>query len=309
MTKQSKIITITTAGAVLLAVIYAAIATFTQVFTPAAPNGIGLEVNNATYDKITVVDGAWLVHANGYSNSTHYARLRVKLPEQFKLAPSSFYMRSVIVLPADFYTKQNSGFRVMNTDNFTTTLNGVQVGARDANEMRCGVWFWTDHLLRVRCEHETVDGVTWYQATSQLATGEHVIEYWGDMAAVAPWGFRIDGVMIASGNAMLSTSSTVASERVITRMVTGIDGAWQNSTAFELTVKSFTISDAPPDSATPTPITFTATQTATFTPTITRTPTSTPTNTFTPTATPAIISTPTFECLLFTAHNVRVCLP
>ena len=75
-------------------------------------------------------------------------------------------------------------------------------------------------------------------------------------------------------------------------------------------------------SRTPTP---TATASATFTQTPTRTPTQTPTATYTPTITatitptntvipspthtPTVSPTATFECLLFPAHNQRVCLP
>ncbi len=268
---------------------------FSRTFTTTSNSGLTMEISGTT-ESITVENGMWSVTAGGVLASTHYARLKYKVPEKEGFAPTTFYMRSVVVLPEDFYTKQTSYFRIMNTDNYSTTVNGVHFGAADSDELRTGVYFYSDHTMRIRSEHENNGKVEYYKG--QLPVGEHVLELYGDVANVAPWWFKVDGVVVASGNARLSPDSVPVEERVITRLVTGIDGAADQTTnAMTLQVKEFTITSYEPTSAaTLTPVPPTATPSVVSTNTLmpaTQTqipPTNTPTTTV---AAPIIVSSPT----------------
>lgn len=261
---------------------------FYRTFTPGDP--IVVEVSGSG-EKISVVNNAWSITAGGYPASTHYARIRHKIPESEGLAPTYFYMRSVIVLPSDFYIKQTAGFRILNTDNFGTTLNGKHVGAVGVDEFRTGVWFYTDHTLRIRTAQDSGAGSkVFFTLPFRLPVGEHTIEFAGDVANVAPWYLRIDGETVASGTARLSPDTVPPAERVITRLTAGIMGAAEldNNSATYL-IREFAVANY--DVSVP------ATSTPTITPTKTVHPSSTPT------------PTPTFECLLFPAHDQTVCLP
>lgn len=243
---------------------------FFKTFTPTISlAGLSLETSGAV-ESITVKDGVWVVTAGGVSAFTHYARLRYKLPEQEGVAPTTFYMKSVVILPPDFYTRQTAGFRIMNTDNFGTTVNGVHYGASDINELRTAVWFFSDHKIRIRTEHETVSKELLYTAPTQLPVGEHVFEFYGDVANVAPWWFKIDGIVVASGNARLSPDSVPVEERVITRLTTGIMGAADlSNNSMTVKIREFVVANYDPYAVTPSP-------------TPTGTPTNAPTSTITP---------------------------
>jgi len=193
--------------------------------------------------------------AGGNVASTHYARAKYKLPEAVGTVFTYFYAKSVIVLPSDFYERQNAGFRILNTDNYTTTLNGVSVGAANANELRVSVYLNSDHKIRILVDHELGTKLTLYTASAILPTGEHTFELAGDVANVVPWYFKIDGVVVASGTQRLSPDDTLANERVLTRIVTGIDGAAdQDSNSVKLTVKSLDIANYDISGAVPTSV-------------------------------------------------------
>jgi len=255
-------------------------AAFYERLVPGDSTGWVMETSGAM-EKITAASDGWTVKAGGEVASTHYARFKYKAPEQAGIVLTTFYMKMVLVLPTDFYTQQKAGFRLMNTDNYTTTLNGTSVGAKNANESRTSVYINSNHSLRVIVDHETVSSKTMYISSSPLPVGEHTLELFGSLNAVAPWYLRIDGVVVTSGTDMLTMSDTAPAERVATRFVTGIDGAAdQDANSMNLKVKSFEIANYDMAGVT-TPIPAN-TQTSTLivpTNTLARTPTSTATNT------------------------------
>ena len=205
-----------------------------------ANNSTGLNFETSgVVEKITTTSDGWLMQAGGDVASTHYARARYKLPEAEGVVFTYFYAKAVIVLPPDFYSQQKAGFRILNTDNYPATLNGASVGASNANELRVAVYIFTDHKLRVQVNHETGIKETLYTAPTILPTGEHTFELAGDVANAAPWYLKVDGVVVASGVQRLSTDDMADSERVITRIVAGIDGAAsQDTNSMNLLVKS-----------------------------------------------------------------------
>ncbi len=153
-------------------------------------------------------------------------------------------MKAVIALPSDFYTKQQASFRLMNTDNFGTTLDGVQVGATDSNELRTAVYIYSDHSLRVIADHEKGEKKEVYRSSDLLPPGEHTIELYGSVSEVAPWYFKVDGEILASGIDRLSPDSVPEQARVVTRITVGIDGAAdQDQNPLHVLVKSFEIAD------------------------------------------------------------------
>ena len=220
--------------------------------------GLNFETSGVV-EKITTTSDGWLMQAGGDVASTHYARARYKLPEAEGVVFTYFYAKAVIVLPPDFYSQQKAGFRILNTDNYPATLNGASVGASNANELRVAVYIFTDHKLRVQVNHETGIKETLYTAPTILPTGEHTFELAGDVANAAPWYLKVDGVVVASGVKRLSTDDMVDSERVITRIVAGIDGAAsQDTNSMNLLVKSleFANYDVSGIAATPVPTTI-----------------------------------------------------
>jgi len=224
-------------------------------------------------EKVTPSADGWICEAGGYAAVTHYARLKYKIPERAGFVLTTFYMKAVIVLPADFYSQQNAGFRIMSTDNYTAILNGTSVGANDANESRTSVHIGSNHNLRVKVDHETISSKTLYSSPSPLPVGEHTLEFFGSLNAMAPWYLRIDGIVVASGIEMLSANDTAPNERVATRLVAGIDGAAdQDANSMNLQVKSFEIANydlagITNSNPTPTPLSTTITSTPSRTPT------------------------------------------
>lgn len=302
--KRNTIIGISSLIAIVLSIL------LVREFTPTNPNGITSQTCAST-DSVTVSGGDWVARVGGSVASSHCARVRYQLPENAGVALTSFYLKSVIILPPDFYSKMYAGFRIMNTDNFPTTLNGIRVGAKDEDEMRVGLWIYnSDKKLHFRIQHETyADNIELYLSPQPLPVGQHTLEIWGDVSKVAPWGLKVDGVLVASGNRKLCNSSNIQSECVITRVMAGIDGAASaDSTFFELRVRSISVSDGidvigvpsetPVTPSTPTSIPVTvSTNTNTPIKTNTPTPTFTLTNVVqsnTPTSTPTITKTNTF---------------
>jgi len=234
---------------------------FAKHLTPGDSTGWNFETSGSA-EKITTTTDGWIMQAGGNVASTHYARAKYKLPEQNGLLLTTFYMKAVVVLPADFYTQQKAGFRIMTTDNYATTLNSVSVGATNANELRTGVYIYSDHGFGVNTTHQNGGVKTLYRTTTPLPVGEHTLELFGDVSAVAAWYFKVDGQMVASGVDRLSPDDTPVNEQVITRFVAGIDGASdQSDNAMNVTVKSFDIANYDMSGASPAPIPPTATPT------------------------------------------------
>jgi len=249
----------------------------------------------------------WTMTAGGVPASTHYARIRYGLPECANAVWTRFYMRLVIMLPLDFYNVLSTGFRFGNTDNYLTTYLGSKVGASGGNEIRVSAEMWNDKTLRLRSEHQngTIKDF-WISPPQFLTPGMwHTIEIYGDVAQVSPWYIRVDGMLMASGVDMLATTDTAPAERLITRMVCGIDGAWnQDAAPLRVYVRECTFADydinsiVPPATAAPitpsltnAPATVTVTRipaTGTVVPSVTRTATPLPPVSQTPSAVPTV---------------------
>jgi len=210
---------------------------------PGDSAGWGTETSGSA-EKVTATLNGWLCEAGGYAAPSHYARLKYKIPEKDGMVVTTFYMKLVVVLPTHFYSKQNAGFRLMNTDNHTAMLDGVPVGANDKNESRTSVYINSNHTLQVIVDHESMSKKILYVSEAPLPVGQHTLELFGSLDAVAPWYLRVDGVVVASGMEMLSTDDTTPNERVATRFVVGIDGAAdQDANVMRVRIKSFEVAN------------------------------------------------------------------
>ena len=191
---------------------------------------------SGSLESISVVDNAWLITAGGYNADTHYARLRYKLPENEGVSFTKFYVSAEIELPADFYEKQEAGFRILGADNYGATSG--------YDEFRPSVYISSGHEMWLWISHENGDKVNLYRSTKPLPVGAHKLELYGDVSQVAPWYLKIDGAVVASGNNRLSPDSVPESERVITRLYTGIDGAAdQDNKQMSVLIKSFVVAN------------------------------------------------------------------
>lgn len=196
-------------------------------------------------ESITQTKTGWLVTAGGEVASTHYARFKYKLPEKLNIAPTTFYMKATVNFPTNFFTRlQKASMRLMTTDNYGTTLNGTPIGAANADELRTAVYIDSTHHWRILATHENHPTKTLWLSTAAIPTGSHVLELSGSVAEVKPWYFKVDGKILASGIDRLSPDSVPESERVITRLIAGIDGAAdQDYNSMNLTINNFEISD------------------------------------------------------------------
>lgn len=253
-------------------------AAFYKRLAPGDSSGWSFD-KSGTVESITATSEGWVCKVGGNAATTHFARIKYLLPERAGKVLTTFYMRAVIVLPPDFYTHQKSSFRLMNTDNYGTTLNGTKVGAQNSSELRVAVYINTNQSLSVIANHQNATKKELYNA-SRLPVGEHTLELYGSLSEVAPWYFKVDGVVKASGTARLAPDSVPVNERVATRLMVGIDGAaGQDSNSMNLLVKSFEIADYDMSGSNPKPLTPTAIPPmATFTkiPAPTKTATSAP---------------------------------
>lgn len=263
-------------------------------FTTANPGSL-VSDSSPSNNTVSAQSDGWIVNVL----SSGYARLSYRMPETEGRVYTSFYMRSTVVLPANFYTATRNGFRIMTTDNFT--VNGM--GAKDANELRCGVFIWkSDNLLHLRCEHETISAMELWKSTTPLPIGEHVLEFYGDLSKAALWYLKIDGVVAASGFSKLCLPDNLQSECVATRLRFGMDGAAGGNVNMSLKIRSIFISDQDINGVS-TPI-----------PTVSQTPsfsTATPSTTATPVATwtqmiPSAVATMTAECQRFSKSLICV---
>lgn len=288
-----------------------AMGVFYRSFTVASATGLSQQTSG-TQETITVGNGGWIMTAGGYTASTHYARLKYNLPELANIAPTTFYLRAEVVLPADFYARQTVGFRIVNTGNSGATLNGQPVGSSSSTVLFTSVYFNSDHFLRVVTSYGS-SSQEFYKHPVQLPVGKHTFELYGDVANVAPWYLRIDGVQVASGVARLSLSAVPAAERVVTRAVAGIDGAAGLSTnSLSVQINELAFADYDVNAVTPSnTATSVPTSTPTTIPSVTSTPVVLPTSTTQPTVTlpaptptllPLATSTP--ECFIVSAGQI-----
>jgi hypothetical protein len=315
--------TVLIAGVIAVATVTAA---WNKTFTPILAPNLWTQVN-APYETIANNTTHWTLTAGGQAASTHYARLRYGLPEYSQRVLTRFYLREDIRLSPTFCGDLTSGLRLMNTDNYGAILNGSRVGNTNGSEMRASVEMWTDKTIRIRLEHQSTKIVDLYisePCPAFLSPGTwHTVELYGNLAAVEPWYFRVDGIVIAQGTAMLSTDTVPVAERIMTRAVWGLDGAWaQDTRPLSVDIRYIEIADDDPNGivnipttpgATNTPQPNTATLTATKTATLTltppapRTPTPSPATSQTATATPPATRTP--ECHWFVSIGNNICVP
>jgi len=317
-----------TGAAVVAALVLNAITPpgWSKSFTPSSQGSLWLQQNNPPTERVDNNLTHWSLYVGSPNTGvTHYARLRYGLPEFEGMVLTRFYLAEVIRLPANFYAVNND-MRILNTDNYSARLNGVTVGASGGAELRTSVYITADRRVRVRSEHQGRGNIDWYISAPEpafLSPGEwHTVELFGNLAAVEPWYFRVDGVVIAQGVAMLSNPSVPVAERIMTRAVWGADGAYRLviPTPLELQIRSVTVADTDPNGMyqpvtnTPTalvtipPASATATRTvgpptATAAP-VTRTatpvpPSATPTNTANPVPT---------ECHFYDSGGLEICI-
>ena len=163
------------------------------------------------------------------------------------------------------------------------------------------MYIYSDHSLRVIANHQNSGKIEFYKSASPLPVGQHTLELYGSVSQAAPWYFKVDGVVLASGVARLSPDTVPANERVVTRLNVGIDGAAdQDLNSMQVLVKSFEIaeydlsgSNPPPPTATVIVPTATLTQVPTPTKIATVAPPSPTTIPITPTLSQPNSSAPT----------------
>lgn len=195
-------------------------------------------------EKISKVDMGYIFEAGGDVASSHYSRVKYKLPERFGNVLTGFYFKVGIELPVDFYQKQKASFRIINTDNYTTTLNGKSVGSSNENELRTAVYIGTNQKLQVIANYETVERNVLWESDEPLSVGKHIIEFYGNVALDLPWELKVDGIKLVGGVGKLSPNSVPVDERVITRFVAGIDGAAsQDNNSMSLLITDLIVAD------------------------------------------------------------------
>lgn len=260
--------------------------TFLITATPSQPSGISVDVANS-YESVITSPNGWTCTAGGRPADTHFARVRFTV-EQFGRPFTKFYTKAVVVLPNDFYSKQTAAFRILATDNWKTSISGVTYGSVDGNDLRVGLSIYRDHLMYLLVDHYPGQKIVLWKSSSPLSTGRHTIEIYGDVSVSSEWFLKIDGITLASGVAMLATTDTPVSERLITRFVSCIDGAADlDNNSMSVVLESFQIADYLPwlNVASPTVFPIVTKET----PTITVSPS--PTLRLTDTPTPTVVST------------------
>lgn len=175
--------------------------------------------------------------AGGYDGSTHYARIKKKMPEAYGVnTPKKWFQQTCdFWLPADFYTggvanSDPSYMRFFNTDNYGVTVNGVQYGAVDPGEWRIGFFIFSDRkprLLSTSQKSGNVDRVLWMGTAEQLTTGRHVVTYSVDpkLDSTGSWKLVMDGVTMSEGTGQTVPTQVPKNEIAVTRVNYAIDGA------------------------------------------------------------------------------------
>jgi hypothetical protein len=120
-------------------------------------NTTGLSIETAgSGESAVVIDDSWLMTVGGYPSSTHFARLRYKLPERAGIILTTFYMRLSLSFHLIFTIIRKVDSRIINTDNYGTELGGIPVGTPGSAEFRTGVYIHKDHSLTIRSDHDHV---------------------------------------------------------------------------------------------------------------------------------------------------------
>ncbi len=182
-------------------------------------------------DKITTVtraDGVkvFRAKAGGHApnaNGSTFARYRAKLPEVYGIAPRGWFKLSAkirLLTSADHY------YSFLRTDNYVGTLKGTttKVGCATGGEWRVGLMMQPGNVVEFQSTHQ--GGTTLVLWRGSLLPGDHVVSFALDPKADATgsWSLTIDGVT-RTGTGQTVPSPVPVAERVVTRVVTCIDGA------------------------------------------------------------------------------------
>jgi hypothetical protein len=177
-------------------------------------------------------------HAGGESASTHYARVRRKLPERDGVAiRKRFSIEGNFELPADFYARHESYMRVITVENTLASYRstGTTVGTSTGDEWRVGFTIYgSDQLFRLISDHENHSNIVLWKAASRLPTGTHAvrIDFVPSRTTGGSWGLYIDGARVGSGtNVQTVPASVDPTDVVVTRANGCIDGASQQDNA------------------------------------------------------------------------------
>lgn len=209
---------------------------FSTTFSSTQTAGWSTETSGSA-EKVVIQNNRAECTAGGYSASTHYARMRRKLPEQDNFAAKKdFVIRANFELPSNFYSQQESYMRFFNTDNFPGVYKstGATVGALTADEWRVGLLvFGGDKLLRLQSAHENYTTLTLWKASQQLPIGKHDVQlsFTPSKTNTGSWELIIDGVKVGGQTGVQTVPSSVQdSEIAVTRVVGCIDGAADQDT-------------------------------------------------------------------------------
>jgi hypothetical protein len=188
-------------------------------------------------EKLLTVGDHVECYAGGYAASTHYARVRRKMPERDNFAARKrFSIESTFELPSNYYTQHESYMRLITTDNYPAPLSGTgaTVGASGSDEWRVGFTIYGgDGLFRLISEKENQGSITLWKASTKLPVGKHTVKinFAPSKTATGAWEIYIDGTKAGSGSNVQTVPSTVAdSEIAVTRIGGCIDGAANQDT-------------------------------------------------------------------------------
>ena len=202
--------------------------------------GWNYELSGATEQ---LVDQAGYVSsiAGGYLASSHYARIRRRMPETDGFATTgAFCAYAEFILPSDFYTRQESYLRIITLSNFAGPLGG----ANDVDEWRVGFTIYgSDQLFRLTSDHQNNSDLVLWTNDQQLSTDVlHKVELCMDPSQTdGAWMLCIDGTIVGSASGVPTAPPSLdPSEIIITRAIVGIDGAAdQTSTDVQVDLYAF----------------------------------------------------------------------
>ncbi|HUF98935.1 MAG TPA: hypothetical protein VMM60_12470 [Ilumatobacter sp.] len=184
----------------------------------------------------------------GFDASTHYARIRRRLPETDDFAPRGpFAIGADIELPDDFYSQSESYVRFITTDNYPGTMrgSGEKVGASSSDEWRVGFLIYgSDQLPRLVSEHQNRETMVLWKGGSRLPTGPNDIDidFTPSQGTDGAFQITINGEVVSSVSGVRTVPTTLTpDEVVVTRAGTCLDGASKQDTKrLTMHVTSFT---------------------------------------------------------------------
>lgn len=231
---------LTATSQALLAIADNVAATFDITLNPAvSTSGWSLETTGFSTESITVVSDHIECIAGGVAGSTHYARIRRKLPENDLFAANDdWILKANMELKADFYTQKEGYTRILGTDNFPAAINGITYGAGSADEWRVALYYdTTESKLKLASakENQADALVLWTDSVAQRivagAATDVELRFTPSKTTGGSWEVLIGGASIDSDTGVQTVPTSVAdSEMYVTRIVAGIDGAYLQDT-------------------------------------------------------------------------------